>query len=144
MSRVRFQLKIRGPKPDEVSAGYLGDLLKQLEESILSFAQEQSIDLGSGAEPALSLVDVEEGSDLLTFSMPDFMAPAIAIITGAVATDTLEKLPRDTHAGLYKVSEKAKGAGWGLEFLEERDLGIEQEPLQLPNAGFHHQRSHLL
>src|SRR5689334_10619859 len=101
MRRVRFQLKIRGPKPDQVSAGYLADLLKQLEESIISFAQEQNIDLGSVTEPALSLVDVEEGSDLLTFSMPESVAPAMAIITGAVAADTLEKLPRDTHVGLY-------------------------------------------
>jgi len=125
MSRATFQLRIRGPKPDQVSVRYLAEVLVRLEESVLSIAASGVLPLPSDG-PALSLIDVDESSpaDLLTLSADSSVIPLIAQISGAIAAGDLTSLPRPAHFELWKMSERVVGAGWGLEFVGDARTGI--------------------
>lgn len=123
MARITFQVKIQGPKPDEVSASYLADVLRRIETSIVELARANSLAFPESG-PALSLIDVEEGSDLLTFSISEPVAPAIAVISNAVATHEYSALSREAHSELYGLSERLRGAGWGMEILANDRAGI--------------------
>ncbi len=123
MRRLTFQIKVTGPKPDQVSAKTLGEILIRVEAALSEFAKQAGIELPADG-PALSLVDVEEGSDLLTFSIPESAAPAMSVISGAIAADEYSALPRESHQGIYEVSETVRSAGWGLEILRGTEAGI--------------------
>lgn len=125
MARIEFQVKISGPRPDEVSARHLAQIITNLEDSVISFAEINNLEFPETG-PALSLVDVAEGSpnDLLTFSVYEPVAPAVAVISTAVAKNFYQLLPLDTHDAIWKVSESVRKAGWGLEFVENERLGI--------------------
>lgn len=123
MRRLTFQIKVTGPKPDQVSARTLGEILIRMETALSELAKQTGLELPTDG-PALSLVDVEEGSDLLTFSIPESAAPAMSVISGAIAADEYSPLPRESHQGIYEVSETVRSAGWGLEILKETKAGI--------------------
>ncbi|HEV2855629.1 MAG TPA: hypothetical protein VHC97_22770 [Thermoanaerobaculia bacterium] len=124
MARIEFQVKISGPRPDEVSAHNLAEIISSLEDSIVSFVNTHGLEFPETG-PALSLVNVAEGSDLLTFSVFEPVAPAVAVISTAVAKNFYQHLPSDTHDAIYRVSETVRKAGWGLEFIENERAGIE-------------------
>ncbi len=134
MRRVVFRIRIKGPTPEEVSAGYLGDLLKRFEQSVINYAKDKDLRINEEG-PLLSLVDVGEGSDVLTFSAPTQVAAAIAVISGAIRKDEYEKLPRTTHSELYKISEAVREVGWGLAIEPDTGLGIEEAEIATPTGG---------
>jgi hypothetical protein len=122
MARLTFQIKIRGPQPDEVSARFLADTLIQLENSLAAVARENGVKPEAG--PLLSLVGIGEGSDLLTFSTPELGLPVVAVLSKAIASQNYGPLPSEAHEALWKASEKILDAGWSLEFLEDKRGGI--------------------
>jgi hypothetical protein len=126
MPRTLFQIKITGPWPEEVSARTLAEVLMRMEDSVIAFAKESGLEIPTTDGPLLSLVDVSEGSpnDVLTFSASEQILPALAVISGAIATSEYDALPRDTHVEIFRVSEKVRSAGWGLEFVENARAGI--------------------
>jgi hypothetical protein len=125
MARVEFQIRISGPRPDEVSAHNLALIISFFEDSVVSFAQSNGLEFPETG-PALSLIDIGEGSDLLTFSVHEPVAPAVAVISTAVAKNFYQMLPSETHDAIWRVSESVRGAGWGLVFLEDERVGIMQ------------------
>src|SRR5215213_501949 len=112
MARIEFQVKISGPRPDEVSAHNLAAIISSLEDSIVAFVNTHGLEFPETG-PALSLVDVGEGSDLLTFSVFEPVAPAVAVISTAVAKNFYQHLPSETHEAIWQVSETVRKAGWG-------------------------------
>lgn len=125
MPRTLFKIKITGPWPDEVSVRTLAEVLTRMEDSVLAFAKDAGLEIPADG-PLLSLVDVSEGSpnDVLTLSASEHILPVLGVISGAIATSEYGVLPRDTHLELFRVSEKVRSAGWGLEFIENARAGI--------------------
>lgn len=123
MARVEFRVKISGPRPDEVSARNLAEILTHLEDAVVSFAETNGLEFPETG-PALSLVDVGEGSDLLTFSVFEPVVPSVAVISTAIARNFYQLLPAETHEAMWRASEIVRKAGWGLEFLEDERAGV--------------------
>jgi hypothetical protein len=124
MSRELFKFKIHGPVPHEVSAGTLARILRRLEDSIVAFAADDDTGLPAH-EPALSLVEVAEGSEFLTFSMPRAVTPRVAALSQMLSSGDYSSWPRESHAQFYGLFEQVRELGWSLEILEDASLGIQ-------------------
>lgn len=123
MSRLCFQIKITGPQPDQVSVRTLAEVLTGIDATIAEVVKSSGLAVPPDG-PTLSLVDVDEGSDVLTFSILDDVAPAVSTISGAISRGAYSDLPRAAHKELFEVAQRVLGSGWGLEILGNPEAGI--------------------
>jgi hypothetical protein len=136
--RFTFTIKIRGAgvQPETVPLSDLADILQHLSRAILETCKARGIEVGEGA--ALSLIDVEAGSDALFFSVIEPVLPVVSEISDAVFTSTLDPLPATAQGSLNKLSGTVVGRGWELGFVPDKALGISpavispERPIQLP------------
>lgn len=124
MARQTFQINILGPAgPEEVSVGYLSELLDRLEKFLSAYAKAKDLEI-SVSGPVLSLVDVKSGSEGLVLSVPAPAVQAIAAASIAVLHGDYGTLPRSAHQELFGLSEQLRSRGWSASFEENLAAGI--------------------
>jgi hypothetical protein len=131
MTTVRFEVDIVGPKPDEVPAT---DLCEFVTEFVRAVAEAGANNAAEPAEadraeetpvaPCVSLVEISEGSDRLTFATTREYAQAVARIASSIRRGRYAALPRSVHESLHRMSQVTYRRGWGIRFPANRKLGI--------------------
>lgn len=136
MTTVRFEVDIVGPKPDEVPATDLCEFVAEFVKAVAAFDDDSNEvedspegddenDQPLSTPPCLSLVEISEGSDRLTFVTTQKYAPAVVRIASSIRRGRYSGLPRSAHEYLHRMSQVTKRRGWGIRFPSNKKLGIQ-------------------
>lgn len=137
MTTVRFEVDIVGPKPDEVPATDLCEFVTEFVKAVAATVSEAAEVTDPAAGEAtlvascVSLVDISEGSDRLTFATTQQYAPAVARIASSIRRRRYSSLPRTAHESLHRMSQVTHRRGWGIRFPGNRKLGIQTATLKM-------------
>jgi hypothetical protein len=90
MNKPCLEIKIvgQGVEPSSVSIGDLADVLVPFERAVLAMAGKQGIDFQG--EAAISLVDIEKGSERLFLAVNQKALNAVQVLSLAIANQTFD------------------------------------------------------
>ena len=131
MTTVRFEVDLVGPKPDEVPATDLCEFVTEFVRAVAGASGDVAAESADAertedtlAVPCVSLVEISEGSDRLTFATTHEYAPAVARIASSIRRGRYTSLPRAVHESLHRMSQVTHRRGWGIRFPANKKLGI--------------------
>ncbi len=111
MASNEFFFKIDGPdvSPENVDIGELAEALRLVRATIVSIADGLN---DSSGDVSLSLVQIADGSDLLTIQGSPLSLRATQILAKSLATNTTSRLPERSHKYIRELWQLIRSNGW--------------------------------
>lgn len=113
----RLDLLGEGVLPETTRASDLAELMAHFEKAILETAAAQGVELSD--DPFVSLVSIEPGSNRLKWVVASTVLQAVTAVSGAVASDNFDQLPRTAHQALHDISKQATARHWSVKFVSD-------------------------
>ena len=120
MPKATYPITLRNATPETTPLGELAKLIEKLDVAIIETARDRNIELPED-EAVVSLVNIEEGSNRLIFTLAPFMCPVLAKLTNSIEEGDFVALPAKAHKALYDISRQAKKQQWDVLFPENQD-----------------------
>jgi hypothetical protein len=117
MPNATYSITLRNATPETTPLGELAKLIEKLDVAIIETARDRNIELPED-EAVVSLVNIEEGSNRLVFTLAPFMYPVLAKLTNSIEEGDFVALPSKAHNALYDISRQAKKQHWDVLFPE--------------------------
>jgi len=124
MDKSTFNITISGTGvlPETTRASDLAELLQNIEKAISETALAQGVQISE--QDIISLTNIEESSNRLTFTVAGILVMAASIVSESVEKKCYERLPHKAHEALHHVSGQAVKREWEVKFQENKALGI--------------------
>ncbi|MBN2580251.1 MAG: hypothetical protein JXB10_14775 [Pirellulales bacterium] len=119
MPNPTFTIRIKGysseinVSPETVSAGNLAYLIGRVEKSII---ETHSQDHPLPESALISLVAIEQGSNVLVFSIEPELIEAATTVTAAIRTNHFEPLLRSVQDNLHDIWKLTRRLNWIIQF----------------------------
>ena len=126
-----LRLDILGPRPEDVPAIELAELITHFETAIRAELEALSNKAHGASAPRLapivplSLVGISDGSDRLHFAVDPLTRPALAHISRAVKRGEFHSLSRTAWQALHDMTQVTKKRAWGLKLVGHKKHDIE-------------------
>ena len=119
MPKATYPITLRNATPETTPLGELAKLIEKLDVAIIETARDRNIELPED-EAVVSLVNIEEGSNRLIFTLSPFMWPILAELTNSIEEGDFVALSAKAHNALYDISRQAKKQHWDVLFPEQQ------------------------
>ncbi len=109
-------------RPETVRASEVAKIATEVEAMLESFASAIGLELPS--EVPVSLIDIQDGSDRLKFSMTVALVPLVALLVTAINNHSFDEVPRDAYRHLHALSAWGSDRRWAIEFVPDSRSGL--------------------
>lgn len=127
-TRPTIKVRIKGlaVTPESVRASELGEFIINIDRAITETAASRGcIDANTSAhDPIISLVDIDEGSNLLILSVDESLISATRNITHGISTRNYLDIPPKARIPLSKISQQATRLKWDVQFSADKKLHL--------------------
>jgi len=122
-----FEIELSGANvsPENIPAGDLADLVRDLEAAIIAAMTSDDIPtVGDSEDVAISLIGISAGSEKLTFAASNRALPAVGIISESIYTKRYDIVPELSQERMHKLYLQASRKRWKVSVLPDDKHGI--------------------